>query len=82
MKRLFFSAVLLAGPCEAQTVTSVVPATGRAGTCVEIVGTGFTGVTSVLFGANASPAITVASSTHIIATAPAGSGKVTVEVSK
>ncbi len=65
----------------APVVTSVSPNSGPAagGTAVTINGSGFTGVTSVKFGAVATP-FWVVSSTKITATSPAGTGTVNVTV--
>ena len=54
------------------------PATG--GTSVVIIGSGFTGVTDVLFGDTAAAGFTVNGDTQITARAPAGSGTVDVTV--
>jgi hypothetical protein len=50
------------------------------GATVTVTGTGFTGATSVRFGASNASAITVVSDTQITATSPAGSGTVDVTV--
>jgi hypothetical protein len=65
----------------APVVNTLSPAQGPSagGNTVTITGTGFTGVTAVMFG-SAPAAFTVLSSTQITATAPAGSGSVTVTV--
>ena len=65
----------------APVISSISPVQGPAagGTAVTITGTGFTGVTAVLFGAVSAP-FTVVNSTKITTTAPAGSGSVTVTV--
>ncbi len=57
----------------APSVTSVSPGTGSTagGTSVIITGMSFTGSTTVMFGATASPSITVNSTTSITATSPA-----------
>ena len=62
-------------------VSSISPVQGPStgGNTVTITGTGFAGVSAVLFGA-VSAAFTVVSSTQITATAPAGSGSVSVTV--
>ncbi len=64
------------------TVTSVNPNTGPAmgGTSVIVSGTGFTGATSVHFGAAAATSFIVSSDTQITAIDPAGSGVVDVTV--
>jgi hypothetical protein len=67
----------------APTVTSLSPAAGpvAGGTAVTIAGTGFTGATSVQFGANPGTAVTVVSDTQITVTSPAGAvGAVAVTV--
>jgi len=77
----------LAAPLDGQlvatapTVTSLKPDAGPAagGTRVTIVGTGFKGVSEVHFG-SASASFTASGSSHIKATAPAGSGTVDVTV--
>ncbi|WP_438801985.1 IPT/TIG domain-containing protein [Actinospica durhamensis] len=62
-------------------VSSIGPAQGPStgGNTVTITGAGFTGVSAVLFGA-ASASFTVVSGTQIAATAPAGSGSVSLTV--
>ena len=65
------------------TVTGISPNSGLTGggTTVIITGTGFTGATSVRFGANAVPAFAVNSAMRITATSPAGTaGTVDVTV--
>jgi len=66
----------------APVVTAVSPTSGVAGggTTVTVTGTGFTGATSVRFGASNASAMTVDSDTQITATSPAGSGTVDVTV--
>ncbi|MFG2024169.1 IPT/TIG domain-containing protein [Streptomyces sp. NPDC048825] len=63
-------------------VSSVSPNQGPAagGTTVTVTGTGFTGVTSVRFGAKSSPAFTSSSTTKITARTPSGTGTVNVTV--
>jgi hypothetical protein len=58
----------------APTVTGLTPVSGPVigGTVVTITGTGFTGATSVLFGATAGTGLTVNSATQITVTSPAG----------
>ncbi|AUH41179.1 IPT/TIG domain-containing protein [Streptomyces sp. CMB-StM0423] len=65
----------------APVLSGLVPGQGptSGGTQVVLTGTGFTGATSVHFGA-ASAAFTVNNDTQITATAPAGSGSVAVTV--
>ena len=66
----------------ALVVTAVSPTSGGAGggATVTVTGTGFTGATSVRFGASNASAMTVVSDTQITATSPAGSGTVDVTV--
>lgn len=61
-------------------VTGINPNSGPAGTSVVISGSGFTGATTVGFGATGSPNITVNSDTQITAVTPFGSGTVDVTV--
>ncbi len=72
--------VSYASPSSA-TITKVKPAQGPGGggTAVTIKGTNLTGTKNVFFGDTPAKAVTVVSSTEITATAPAGSGTVTVE---
>jgi hypothetical protein len=65
----------------APTVTSISPTSGptTGGTSVTIIGTGFTGVTSVKFGSNAA-SYTFISGSSITGTSPAGSGTADVTV--
>jgi hypothetical protein len=65
----------------APVISSISPAQGPAagGTTVTITGTSFTGVTAVKFG-SVSAVFTVVSATQINATAPAGTGSVSVTV--
>jgi photosystem II stability/assembly factor-like uncharacterized protein len=69
-------------PSTGPQVTSVVPPTGIAagGTTVEVLGTGLTGATAVMFGAAAAASLTVDSDTHITVVSPAGAGSVDVTV--
>ncbi|WP_260867682.1 IPT/TIG domain-containing protein [Streptomyces sp. SAJ15] len=64
------------------TIIAVVPATGpgAGGTTVAILGSGFTGATSVRFGANPATSFIVVSDHLITAVAPPGSGIVQVTV--
>ncbi len=64
------------------TLTSISPTSGpvAGGTSVIIRGSGFTGVSKVLFGTVAASNFTVNSSTQITAVSPAGSGTVHVKV--
>lgn len=67
----------------APTITGVAPANGPlgGGTSVVITGTGFSGVTSVQFGASSATSFTVNSATQITATSPAASaGTVDIRV--
>jgi hypothetical protein len=61
-------------------VTSFSPTSGRAGTVVDIRGSGFVNATAVLFGGVAASTYTVVSGGEIKATVPSGalSGKITV----
>ncbi|MDR3397961.1 MAG: IPT/TIG domain-containing protein [Pandoraea sp.] len=62
----------------APTVTNVAPNTGltMGGTAVTLTGTGFTGATSVKFGAVAATGVNVVSATQITATSPTGAAGV------
>ena len=63
----------------APTVTSVTPQIGNAGTSTVITGTDFvSGATTVYFGANTASAVTVQTPNRLTATAPSGSGLVSV----
>jgi hypothetical protein len=64
-------------------VTSISPSAGAAtgGTVVTIVGNGFSGATSVLFGGTPASSFTVNSASSITATSPAGTGTVDIRVS-
>ena len=66
----------------APTVTGLSPASGpeAGGTAVMIIGTGFTGATSVDFGPTAATDLTVVSATKITADSPAGNGTAAVTV--
>jgi len=63
-------------------VTGIAPVSGKpaGGDSVTITGSGFTGATSVMFGATAATAMTVGSDAQITATSPAGAGTVDVTV--
>jgi len=63
-------------------ITSISPSSGpqHGGTAVKIGGTGFTGVTEVLFGGAAATGVQVQSAKLIAATTPAGTGTVSVSV--
>jgi hypothetical protein len=80
------SVALLALPVLAQvaasTVTAVNPTSGvsTGGIEVTIIGTNFTGATSVQFGGTVASAFSVVSSTALTAVAPAGSGTVDITV--
>ncbi|MDI5970849.1 IPT/TIG domain-containing protein [Streptomyces sp. SL13] len=67
-------------PLVAPTITVCSPASGPAGVTVTLTGTGFTGVTSIAFGAVPSTSFTVSSATRITAVAPAGTGTVQITV--
>ena len=66
----------------APTVTRISPASGptAGGTAVTVTGTGFTGATSVTFGAVAAASFSVGSGSSITATSPAGTATVDVIV--
>jgi IPT/TIG domain-containing protein len=66
----------------APTVTGIAPTSGSSsgGTVVTITGCGFTGATSVHFGANAATGVTVTNDSTVMATSPAGAGTVHVDV--
>ncbi|CAM5709610.1 hypothetical protein SALBM311S_10026 [Streptomyces alboniger] len=66
----------------APVVASVSPSQGPAsgGTTVTVTGTGFTGATTVRFGAKLATSFTVDSSTQITAVSPSGTGSVNVTV--
>jgi hypothetical protein len=72
----------IGGAAAAPVVTAISPTSGRSGggTTVTVTGTGFTGATSVYFGAGTASAVTVVSDTRITATSPAGTGTVNVTV--
>jgi hypothetical protein len=76
------AALSVAGGATAPIVTAISPRSGGAGggTTVTVTGRGFTGATSVRFGASIASAMTVVSDTQIIAASPAGSGTVDVTV--
>jgi hypothetical protein len=66
----------------APTVTSVTPQTGSSGTSTVITGTDFmAGATTVYFGANTASAVSVQTPNRLTATAPAGSGLVSLSAS-
>jgi hypothetical protein len=75
-----FTVTAPTGPT-APVVTGISPATGPPGTVVTVTGTGFTGATAVTFGNVAASAFTVASSTSLTATVPAGAVTGVVAVS-
>jgi hypothetical protein len=64
------------------TVSGISPNSGpdSGGTVVSLLGSGFTGATSVKFGSTAATAFTVNSDTSLTATAPAGTGTVDITV--
>ncbi|MEU0580318.1 IPT/TIG domain-containing protein [Streptomyces griseoincarnatus] len=72
------TAVIAAAP----VLTSVVPSTGptAGGNTVTLNGSGFAGITGVMFGTKAALGYTVDSSTRITAAAPPGTGTVAVTV--
>jgi hypothetical protein len=74
--------VTVSSTTAAPTVSGVSPALGPAsgGTKVTITGTNFTGATGVAFGGTAAASFTVVSATQITATAPAGTGGTTVDI--
>ncbi len=76
-------AVAGSGPPPAPTVSAVAPSSGPSsgGTSVTVRGTNFAVGNTVTFGATAATGVTVASSTSLTATAPAGSGTINVTVS-
>ncbi|MCU1454773.1 MAG: hypothetical protein JWN46_2919 [Acidimicrobiales bacterium] len=67
---------------DCQPGSAVTPSTGpaRGGGQVRLTGKGFLGATSVMFGTAAASAYTVVSDDEIVATPPAGSGTVMVQV--
>jgi hypothetical protein len=76
-------AALRASSGAAPVVTAISPKSGGVGggTTVTVTGSGFTGATSVQFGANNASAVTVVSDTQIPATSPPGNvGTVDVTV--
>ncbi len=64
------------------TVSGISPNSGpdSGGTVVNLLGSGFTGATSVMFGSIAATTFTVNSDTSLSATAPAGTGTVDITV--
>jgi hypothetical protein len=73
------------GYLNAPTVTGIAPTSGSTagGTSVVITGCGFTGATSVHFGATAAASFTINTDSQITATSPAhGAGAVDVDVTK
>ena len=67
-------------PTVMPTLTSLSPSSGPVGTGVTLMGTGFTGGSTVSFNGTAAPSVTFMSSTSLTATVPAGAatGNVTV----
>jgi hypothetical protein len=59
-------------PPPVPTITSFTPTSGPVGTSVTVTGTGFTGATSVTFGAIAATSFTVVSDTQFTAVVPSG----------
>jgi len=76
------AALAAGGRAATPVVTAINPTSGSAfgGTTVTVTGSGFTGATSVRFGASSAIVMTVVSDTQITATSPAGSGTVDVTV--
>ncbi|MET8616075.1 MULTISPECIES: IPT/TIG domain-containing protein [Streptomyces] len=72
----------LAAPAAGPVLTSVVPSTGPAAgnNTVTLNGSGFAGITAVLFGTTPALTYTVNSTTKITAVAPPGTGSVAVTV--
>jgi len=68
------------GSSSAPTVTSFDPTSGPVGTSVTVTGTGFTGATSVSFGAFAATSYTVDSDTQITAVVPSGFAHAPIKV--
>ena len=66
-------------PPPVPTISSFTPASGPVGASVTITGTGFTGTTSVTFGAT-SASFTVGSDTSVTATVPTGASTGTISV--
>jgi len=62
------------------SITSFDPASGSVGSSVTITGTGFTGATSVSFGATPSASFTVDSDTQITAVVPVGANTAPIKV--
>ena len=69
-------------PPPAPTVTSISPSEGpeAGGTSVTVTGSNFAGATAVRFGATPATSFKVSSASSIVATSPAGKGKVDVTV--
>jgi hypothetical protein len=72
--------VTSAPPPSAPTITSFDPTSGPVGTSVTVTGTGFTGATSVSFGAFAATSYTVDSDTQITAVVPSGFAHAPIKV--
>lgn len=69
-------------PVNAPIITGISPTSGPklGGYTVTINGSGFTGVTSVLFGSTPATAFTFVSDSQITATVPSGNGNVSVKI--
>lgn len=69
-------------PAVVPKINAISPANGppTGGTQIAVVGSGFTGATTVSFGATPAAAFTITSDTSFVATSPAGSGTVDVTV--
>jgi len=79
---LGMTAVLVtAPPASASTITSFTPTCGVTGTTITINGSGFTGMSDVLFGGTSSTGEAFVSDAQVTATVPAGAtaGPITVE---
>ncbi len=72
--------VTSAPPPSAPTITSFDPTSGPVGTSVTVTGTGFTGATSVSFGAFAATTYTVDSDTQITVVVPSGFAHAPIKV--
>ncbi|MCC6998274.1 MAG: IPT/TIG domain-containing protein [Deltaproteobacteria bacterium] len=70
----------LARMASAATVDNFVPTSGTVGTTVTIVGSGFTGVTNVLFGSQLAASYTFIDDNTVTAVVPASAGRGTISV--